>query len=326
VALQVSTQQLEYLVAIARHDRWADAAADVGVSPSALSQGIAELERRLGVALFERDGRRRVPTADHAEVLRYAEATLAATHDLDRWIASRRQGSTGVVHLGMIDAAATHHFRDVLRRHRRHRPEVDLRLDVSPSRGLLDRLARAELDLVVCVEPHDVRPGITWEPLLDDPLSVVAPPPSRTGSGSDAPPSRTGSGSDAPPSRTGSGSVAPPSRTGSGSVARSPASWGPWVSFPSGSHTRELVADALRSVGARFDVVAESHQPEVLREMVLLGVGWSVLPLRGLDGAEELEVVRADLAARRLVLARRAAAPADAAVDELAAALRAGAG
>jgi len=314
VALQVSTQQLEYLVAIARCDRWADAAAEVGVSPSALSQGIAELERRLGVALFERDGRRRVPTADHAEVLRYAEATLAATHDLERWLAARREGATGVVRLGMIDAAATHHFRDVLRRHRRHRPEVDLRLAVSPSRDLLDRLARAELDLAVCVEPAEVREGITWDPLLDDPLSVVAPPPSGTGSSSVA-----------PASGTGSGSVAPASGTGSGSVARSPAGWGPWVSFPSGSHTRELVADALRSAGASFHVVAESHQPEVLREMVLLGVGWSVLPLRGLDGAGELDVVRPDLVARRLVLARRSAAPDDAAVEELAAALRGGA-
>jgi len=292
VGLQVSTQQLEYLVAIARRDRWADAAADVGVSPSALSQGIAELERRLGIALFEREGRRRVPTADHAEVLRYAEATLAATHDLERWLGARREGSTGVVRLGMIDAAATHHFRDVLRQHRRHRPDVDLRLDVSPSRGLLDRLARAELDLVVCVEPAEQREDIRWEPLLDDPLSVVAPPPSGAGSSS---------------------------------VAR-PAGWGPWVTFPAGSHTREVVAEALRGAGARFDVVAESHQPEVLREMVLLGVGWSVLPLRGLDGAEELRVVHPDLTARRLVLARRAAAPADAAVDELSAALRAGAG
>ncbi|HEX4901230.1 MAG TPA: LysR family transcriptional regulator [Acidimicrobiales bacterium] len=326
MGLQVSTQQLEYLVAIARHDRWADAAAAVGVTPSALSQGVAELERRLGVALFERDGRRRVPTADHAEVLRYAEATLAATHDLARWLAARREGGSGAVRLGMIDAAATHHFRDVLRRHRRHRPEIDLRLDVSPSRGLLDRLARAELDLVVCVEPDDARPGIAWEPLLDDPLSVVAPPPPGAGSGSDARPLRTGSGSVAQPLRTGSGSVARPLRTGSGSVARSPETWGPWVTFPAGSHTREVVADALRAVGARFDVVAESHQPEVLREMVLLGVGWSVLPLRGLDGADELDVVRADLVARRLVLARRAAAPADAAVAELATALRAGAG
>jgi hypothetical protein len=58
----LSVQQLDYLVAVHDAPTWADAAAAVGVTPSALSQGLSELERRLGVALFARDGRRRVPT------------------------------------------------------------------------------------------------------------------------------------------------------------------------------------------------------------------------------------------------------------------------
>ena len=133
----LTTQQLEYLLAIDRTATWAEAAAGVGVTPSALSQGIAELERRLGVALFERDGRRRVPTRDHAEVLRYAEQTVAATRDLARWADGRRGGRSGRVRLGLIDAAATHHCRDVLREYRDARPDVELRLTVGPSSALL---------------------------------------------------------------------------------------------------------------------------------------------------------------------------------------------
>ena len=284
--LQLTTQQLEYLVAIDRHATWGDAAAAVGVSPSALSQGIAELERRLGVQLFERDGRRRVPSRDHEPVLRYAEATVAGTRELARWLGARQTGTTGVVRLGMIDAAATHHFRDVLRAHRRQRPEVDLLLAVDPSGPLLDRLARAELDLVVCVETEHLPEGLVATPLLDDPLSVLAP--------DDA-------------------------------LQVGPSRWGPWVTFPSGSHTRAVIAGSLRRAGAPFEVVAESNQPEVLREMVLLGVGWTVLPLAGLGALDGLRVVRRDLVDRRLVLVRRAGARPDAAVDELAAALEAGA-
>ena len=284
--LQLTTQQLEYLVAIDRHATWGEAATAVGVSPSALSQGVAELERRLGIQLFERDGRRRVPTRDHPPVLRYAEATVAATRDLGRWLAARRTGTTGVVRLGMIDAAATHHFRDVLRAHRRQRPDVDLLLAVDPSGPLLERLARAELDLVVCVGTEHLPDGIVTEPLLDDPLSVLAP-------------------GDAPDV--------------------GPSGWGPWVTFPSGSHTRAVIAESLRRAGAGFEVVAESNQPEVLREMALLGVGWTVLPLAGLGVVDGLRVVRRDLVVRRLGLARRAGARPDPAVDELAVALAAGA-
>ena len=280
--LVLTTQQLEYLLAIDRAPTWADAAASVGVTPSALSQGVAELERRLGVRLFDRDGRRRVPTADHAEVLRYAEQTVAATHDLARWVEHRRQGRTGAVRVGMIDAAATHHCRDVLRRYRALHPEVDLHLTVGPSTGLLESLRRADLDLVVCVRPPVTPAGIDVTPLLDDPLAVLAP------------------ASD------------PGSR---------PAAWGPWVTFPAGSHTRGVVAGALRAAGATFEVVAESHQPEVLREMALLGIGWTVLPLAGLGPIGDLRVVRPALTVRHLLLARRTGAPPDQVIDDLAAAL-----
>ena len=53
----LSIRQLEYLVAVDEAPTWARAAEAVGVSPSALSQGLAELERRLGVALFDRESR-----------------------------------------------------------------------------------------------------------------------------------------------------------------------------------------------------------------------------------------------------------------------------
>ena len=276
--LVVTTQQLEYLLAIDRRSTWGEAAADVGVTPSALSQGIAELERRLGLRLFERDGRRRVPTRDHAEVLRYASATVAATHDLARWLEQRRGARTGVVRLGLIDAAATHHFRDALRRYRSERPEVELHLTVGPSASLLTQLRRAEVDLVVCVRPAETPPGIDIERVLDDPLAVLAPEDARS---------------------------------------LGPEQWGPWVTFPVGSHSRSIIAAALQEAGARFDVVAESHQPEVLREMVRLGLGWTVLPLAGLGPVADLQVVRQVLAVRELVLARRAGAPPDAVVDEL---------
>ncbi len=90
------------------------------------------------------------------------------------------------------------------------------------------------------------------------------------------------------------------------------------MTFPAGSHTRELIDGALRLLGAPFDVVAESHQPEVLREMAVLGLGWTVLPT---VQAGRLHPVRS-LIKRDLVVARRNAAAPNAAADALAAQLR----
>ena len=59
---------------------------------------------------------------------------------------------------------------------------------------------------------------------------------------------------------------------------RKPAEWGPWVTYPAGSQSRELIAAALARLGVAMEVVAESSNPDVLRQMVRLGVGWCALP------------------------------------------------
>lgn len=235
----ITVQQLEYLVAVSRAPTWSRAAEHVGVSPSALSQGLAELERRVGIPLFDRVGRRRALTADADEVLRHAESVLGATADLGRWLDERRSGETGSVRLGMIDSAVTHHLREPLRAHVADRPSVQFQLRVAPSATLLSALERAELDAVVCVAPDVVPPRVAVRPLLEETMYVVAP--------------------------------RDPARV-------PPAAWGPWVGFPPDSHTRRYVEAALRSRGANLRVVAESHQPEVLLEMARLGIGWAVLP------------------------------------------------
>jgi DNA-binding transcriptional LysR family regulator len=276
----LTVQQLDYLVAVVDAPTWADAAGRLGVTPSALSQGVAELERRVGVQLFERDGRRRVLAAGAAPVLEHARDVLARTRDLADWSDRTRAGRAGDLRVGMIDAAAVHHYPDTLRRFRHERPDVELRLTVAPSASLLADLARGALDVVVCVEPPTHVNALTVRRLRTDELAVYAPP---------------SAGRDAPPT------------------------WGPWVTFPAGSHTRGLIDATLRRIGVLFDVVAESHQPEVLREMVELGFGWAVLPT---VQAGRLRPI-SPLTKRSLVVAQRSAAAPNAAAEALAAQFRA---
>lgn len=95
--------------------------------------------------------------------------------------------------------------------------------------------------------------------------------------------------------------------------------WGPWVTYPVGSQTRELVLDALRRAGRSVTVVAESHQPEVLAQMVALGLGWSVLPVAQVErsGLALRRVDAEPFVRRALLVARRAEGPADPTVDAL---------
>ncbi|MDY7106529.1 MAG: LysR family transcriptional regulator [Actinomycetota bacterium] len=279
----LTVQQLQYLVAVADAPTWAVAAAEVGVTPSALSQGLAELERRVGLVLFERDGRRRVLAPTAAPVLAHARDVLARTVDLARFTRQLGEGRGGALRVGMIDAAVVEHFPHTLRRFLAGRPDLDLRLTVTSSAGLLGLLRRAELDLVVCVEPPGLAESIVTRPLTSEPLFVHAP--------------------DAP------------------ALDRPLAEWGPWVTFPAGAHTRVLIQRALRRLGAPFDVVADSHQPEVLREMVAVGLGWTVLPALARTPDTTNLAVGPAIAERRLVVARRAEAVPNPAGEALEAAL-----
>lgn len=235
----LSTAQLGYLVAITRHRTWAEAARSLGVTPSALSQGIAELERRLGVPLFAFDGRRRVPHEHTATVAACAQRVLADLGETTRWLQAVGGGRLGRLRVGMIDIVAVHHCREAMRRFRSANPALDVGLTVAPTGELLARLERNELDVAVCVDPEGAGP-FDAVPLVRDDLAVYAPP------GADP--------------------------------ATPPAQWGPWLLFPADSRTRTAIDRRLREIGAPRVVEMESHQPEVLVEMVRLGLGWTVLP------------------------------------------------
>lgn len=274
----LSIRQLEYLVAVADAPSWAIAAEQVGVSPSALSQGLSELERRVGVPLFGKDGRRRV-LQPHAEVvLAHARQVVSLTGDLAKWAQRTKDADEGFIRVGMIDIAATQHFPAELKNFREQHPNLNFLLRVGPSRPLLEMLERGELDLVVCVDPEKTFTGIATQPLFDEELAIYRP--------------------------------------GGGKLGN-PSTWGPWVLFPDNSHTRRIISDALVARGAKVDVVADSPQPEVLREMVNLGLGWTVLPRHQAESGDRPLVPSKVLATRTLVLAFRSNAAIDPAVQAL---------
>jgi DNA-binding transcriptional LysR family regulator len=135
----------------------------------------------------------------------------------------------------------------------------------------------------VCVEPPIAIPGVDTDHLLTEDLAVYGP---------------------------------------SGADFDAPSTWGPWVLFPIGSHTRSVVVDALARLGAPLEVAAESHQPEVVREMVRLGSGWTVLPTVQAEHGDRALPPGRPLTTRRLVVATRSDSVRDPVVDEFAELLR----
>lgn len=262
--LQLTTQQLRYLVAISESETWTLAANKLGVSLSALSQGMSELEKRLGIKLFTQDGKSKSFNSDSIEVLEYAKSICAQTEDLSSWILSKKNAEIGELRIGMIDASAIHHFPTHLRKFREAKPSVEVSLTVGPSGELLKKLRSAKVDVAVIVKPNEPVEDLLVFDVFEEAVSVYGPAGKKS----------------------------------------KPKDWGPWVSFPVGSHTRRIISKSLTELGASFEVVAESHQPEVLREMVNLGMGWTALPVSQAEsGFNPLKSVRTKPLCTRTIVA-----------------------
>ena len=82
-----SENQLRHIVTLTDLASYRQAAEALGLTHSALSQTVSRLEARYGVKLFERVGRRTVPTAYGAVLVEAArqslEAMSAANHEIE---------------------------------------------------------------------------------------------------------------------------------------------------------------------------------------------------------------------------------------------------
>jgi DNA-binding transcriptional LysR family regulator len=265
LTVNVHLQQLVYLREVARRGSISAAAESLHVSQPALSQALSELARRLDVPLLQRSGRNRRPTAAGAEVVRFAEETLAGADALLHRLDALRRGEGGTLGVGMIDAASLYVLPQVVRRYREDHPAVDLKLTVGTSNTLLQRLRAFELDLAFVVGPV-AEADLSSKEVLSEALHVYAPA----------------------------------AAAGDRKKAR-------WVLYPEGSRTRRIIDEAFARRGLRPDVVLESDNPAVLRQMVAFGLGWSVLPPAiAEEEAAPAGVLRAErLAERHLYAALR---------------------
>ncbi|MQC17370.1 MAG: LysR family transcriptional regulator, partial [Chloroflexi bacterium] len=144
--LSVHLQQLAYLREVARSGTFTAAAQRLHVSQPALSQSLAELERRVGIPLFEAQGRRRVLTEAGQEAVRFATDVLGRTAEFRAWAEAYRAGAQGTLTVGMIDAASLYALPGAVRTFREAYPEVHLQLVVDTSGALVERLERYEID------------------------------------------------------------------------------------------------------------------------------------------------------------------------------------
>ena len=148
------------------------AASVLGCAQSNVTTRLKQLELRLGVALFNRQGKRLQLSEAGQRYLPYAARILDL---IDEAAANARADAPLVqrLRLGTMESTAAMHLPAALASLREAFPALELQLEVEAEPALSQLLLQHRLDLAVTARVGE-RAGLLYEAAFDEPLVVVA--------------------------------------------------------------------------------------------------------------------------------------------------------
>ena len=144
--------QIRYFTEAAEKMHFALAAEALGVAQPSLSRGIQQLEKELGVSLFDRSNKRRLRlTAGGRAFLPHAQAALAQLALGRRKAQNTASGLAGHLSVGALESAMERReFLETLALMQTKHPGITLEIIDDHSGGLAEKITAGVIDLAVC--------------------------------------------------------------------------------------------------------------------------------------------------------------------------------
>ncbi|MBP8134271.1 MAG: LysR family transcriptional regulator, partial [Zoogloea sp.] len=141
---------LAFFALLARSASLAAAAAELGVTPPAVSRRLAALEARLGVRLLNRTTRRQSLTPEGERYLEEGGRILHEIEQLERSLAASREAPRGLLRINATFGFGRRHLGPVIADFARLYPDVEVILQLTDK--ALDLTATA-MDVGICFGP-----------------------------------------------------------------------------------------------------------------------------------------------------------------------------
>jgi DNA-binding transcriptional LysR family regulator len=277
----MDTRQLAAFCAVVERRSFSQAAEQLGVTQPAVSLQIRSLEKRLGVQLLDRSGRRVEPTDAGRRLYRSALRLLAQEEQLLAELGEEVEGElTGRLELGASTGPGGTVIPVVLCEFQQRHPEVHVALTVSDTQRIVEQVARRELELGVVGAARRHR-GVVFEPFFNDEVVLAVPRGHRFADQT---------------------------------VQIADLEGEPLVLMQEGAGVRQVIDDHLRAAGIRLrdlDVRLELGLQESARSAVLAGYGVTFISKSAIDtdvAAGTVAIARVDglEASREISLVRSA--------------------
>lgn len=246
-------RRLRLLRELAAHGTIAATAQACHLTPSAVSQQLALLEREAGTALLVRDGRRLVLTEAARVLVSHTERVLAELESARAAVAALSDSVRGTVRLSGFPSAAVALAAPAIADCRAVHPDLRVVLDEMEPEASVAALRHHGCDVALVYEydllPRIRDPGVTLRPLLREPLLAALPPVHG----------------------------ALPAEDGR-SVALADLSGQPWIAPHSDTALRTVVERACQAAGFEPRLDHTSDDWTVIMSLVQAGLGVSMMP------------------------------------------------
>ncbi|MBT2375654.1 LysR family transcriptional regulator [Pseudomonas fluorescens] len=167
-------RELKTFIAVTRHGTFAAAGMHIGLTQSAVSAQIRQLEHALGVQLFDRTGRQAILNAAGIRALPLAREILdtfnrmAVPVDANEFRGELKVGAITTAQTGMLPQALVHL--------RQMAPAVECKLVPGVSLELLSQVDAGELDQAIIIRPpFDLPKELHVKVLRREPFVLIVP-------------------------------------------------------------------------------------------------------------------------------------------------------
>lgn len=226
---------------VARHLSYSNAGKELNLSQPAVSRQVASLEKGLGLDLFSRRGRQIVLTDAGRSLYDYADRIMGLAQQAGRTIAQYHDLERGEVRLGANPVVGCYLLPAILKEFYSRFPNIRVSLHLDSGPQLARQIEEGELDLALVVGPVEGH-NIHLERYTQDDLVLVYAPGGEIFSSKEL-------------------------------FARHPL-----ITREKDSSTRAAIEEHLASQGIAPQFITEITDFEVIKELVISGIGVAFLP------------------------------------------------
>jgi len=169
-------RHLKYFIAVAEELHFGRAAKRLNISQPPLSQQIMQLEKEIGVRLFNRTKRRVEITPAGLVFFEEARRIMVLSEDAVRRTIRADKGEIGRLAVGYIGSANYSVLPQAIREFRKQFPDVDLSLAEMNTSTQIEALREGRIHVGFLRPPQGIEnEGLSIEPVFREPLMVAMP-------------------------------------------------------------------------------------------------------------------------------------------------------